>query len=284
MTLHPGLQPLHWLDTSDLFLPLHELLIHQLETLDESDWEQPTVAGDWRVRDVAAHLLDGDLRVLSFLRDGHNHPPTEPIRNYRELVGFLNRLNAEWVTASKRLSPHVLLDLLRVTGPDVARTFAALPPHDPAPFSVDWAGESASENWMHVGREYTERWHHQMQIRDAVGVPLLLDGKWLAPLLDLSMRALPHAYRQVDADAGVDVSFVVTGDHGGVWSLVRGESSWRLFVGQGPAPSATLRLDPDTVWRSFYHALTPSEARTRAHISGDDTLVAPFFAARSVMV
>lgn len=282
--MSPTLQPLSWIDTRPLFRPLHEALIHQLEALNADDWETPTVAGVWRVRDVAAHLLDGDLRVLSALRDGHNAPPSEPLDTYDALVGFLDRLNAEWVTVAQRLSPRVLVDLLRVTGPEVARTFASLPPHAPAPFPVAWAGENTSETWMHVGREYTERWHHQMQIRYAVGAPGLLEPAWFVPLLDLSVRALPHAYRTVEAQPGTHIALEVTGPSGGTWSLICETSRWRIFQGHTATPNASIQLDPETAWRSLYHALPPEEAQARAHIEGPIELASPFFAARSVMV
>jgi hypothetical protein len=59
----------------------------------------------------------------------------------------------------------------------LAAAVAALPPHAEAPFGVAWAGETRSANWLDTGREYTERWHHQMQIRDAVGAPPLLERR-----------------------------------------------------------------------------------------------------------
>jgi hypothetical protein len=49
-----------------------------------------------------------------------------------------------------------------------------LNPNDKAIFSVAWAGESESENWFDVAREYTEKWHHQMQIRLALNKPILM--------------------------------------------------------------------------------------------------------------
>ncbi len=52
-------------DVVPLFLPLHEELVRLLSGLSAADWERPTVAGTWRVRDVAAHLLDTDLRRIS---------------------------------------------------------------------------------------------------------------------------------------------------------------------------------------------------------------------------
>lgn len=276
--------PLAPVDVSGLLAPLHDELVRLLRGLAPADWDRPTVAGAWRVRDVAAHLLDGQLRTLSALRDGHLAPPDGPLDGYDGLVRFLDRLNAEWIAASRRLSPRVLTGLLAVVGPEAAATLAALPPHAPARFSVAWAGEAESENWMHVGREYTEWWHHQMQVRAAVGAPGLTAPRWFGPLLDLSVRALPHAYRSVEAPAGTHLSVTVEGPGGGTWSLVRDGADWRVLAGAGAAPDASIRLDPETAWMTLYHALAPSQARARAHVEGDERLAAPFFRTRSVMV
>src|SRR5213082_3892646 len=53
------------IDTRHLFAPLHAELMSLLRGLSAEDWEKPTVAKAWRVRDVAAHLLDTQLRRLS---------------------------------------------------------------------------------------------------------------------------------------------------------------------------------------------------------------------------
>lgn len=278
------MRPLKPIYTTDLFEPLHTELIALLRGLSPEDWTRPTVAGSWRVRDVVAHLLDNDLRVLSYIRDGHSLPPTEPVDEYADLVRFLDRINAEWVTASQRLSPGVLTDLLATTGSGVAEAFASLPPHDPAIFAVTWAGEDESENWMDIGRNYTERWHHQMQIRNAVGAPSLFERRWLYPLLDLSVRALPYAYRGIEAAPGASIVVEVDGPGGGAWSLVRGEATWTVYQDAAPSPDALIRLDADTAWKSLYHALELDEARSRARVEGDEALAAPFFGTRSVMV
>lgn len=271
--------------TVDLFAPLAAELVALLRGLSSEDWERPTVAGSWRVRDVAAHLLDGDLRRLSLHRDGHVPPPPEPaIQGYADLVRYLNRLNADWVGASQRLSPRMITDLLAWTGPQIADFLASLPPHGTAHWPVAWAGEDASENWMDVGREYTEKWHHQEQIRDAVGAPGLTGRRWLFPLLDLSMRALPHAFREVEASEGTAVALTITGDAGGIWSLVRGDGRWALWVGEEAEPAARVRLDAETAWRIFYNALPPEAAADRVEIEGDPRLGAAFLKTRSVMV
>lgn len=279
-----SMEPLTPVYTADLFPPLHQELLSLLRGLAPADWERPTIAGSWRVRDVAAHLLDVDLRKLSIQRDGHLVPPEEPIGGYGDLVGFLNRLNADWVAASRRLSPRVLVELLAATGPAVSQVMAALPPHEPATFSVAWAGESRSENWFDIGREYTERWHYQMQLRDAVGAPLLLERRWLHPLLDLSVRALPRAYESVAADEGTAIVFEVTGADGDSWSLIRSEEGWDIFRGAAPDPAAALRANPDTAWRLLYNALPPEAALKKVAIEGDAVLAAPLLSTRSVMV
>jgi hypothetical protein len=106
------MEPLTPLYTAALFPPLHRELMALLRGLPASDWERPTIAGSWVVRDIAAHLLDGDLRKLSAYRDGHLPRPPVPIHDHRGLVAFLNALNAEWVAAARRPHPLVLVELL----------------------------------------------------------------------------------------------------------------------------------------------------------------------------
>ncbi|MEL7060661.1 MAG: maleylpyruvate isomerase N-terminal domain-containing protein [Acidobacteriota bacterium] len=271
------------IDTRDLLAPLHAELIELLRGLSKEAWNRPTVAGDWRVRDVAAHLLDGQLRTVSSFRDAHLPPPDRPIDSYEDLVGFLDHLNASWVAVARRLSERVITDLLAWVGPEAAAALASLPLHEPALFSVAWAGEGKSTNWMHVGREFTEWWHHQAQIREAVGAPPFFDPRWFQPLLDVSMRVLPTAYRSVQAETGATLAVEVDGSGVG-WALVRSAGRWELFEGSPQRFDARIDLDPETAWKTLYHALDPQTARSRARVVGDESLAAPFFAARSVMV
>ena len=278
------LQPLPPRYVADLFAPLHQELMTVLRGLSASDWERPTVAGAWRVRDVAAHLLDGELRKLAVHRDGHLLAPDRPIDSYGDLVGFINDLNASGVAYGRRLSPRLLMDLLDMTGSWMAELVEGLDPHAPAVFSVAWAGEAQSENWMDTGREYTEWWHHQMQIQDAVGQSGLLEPRWLDPLLDFSVRALPHAYRAVEAPEGTALTLIVTGDSGWAWTLVREGERWELYCGEADRPATRVAVEPAIVWRLFYNALPPESAREKVTIQGDESLAGPLLRTRSVMV
>jgi len=99
--------------TADLFLPLQQELVSLLRALGESDWLRPTVARRWAVKDVAAHLLDTDLRRLSMHRDGYRpRSRAKDIRGYDDVLALVNDLNASWVGVAERLSPRVIVDLL----------------------------------------------------------------------------------------------------------------------------------------------------------------------------
>jgi uncharacterized protein (TIGR03083 family) len=278
--------PLGPVFTAPLFAGLADELVGLLRGLSPEDWERPTVAGTWRVRDVAAHLLDGDLRKLSFHRDGHEPPgPPAAIASERDLVAYVNSLNAAFVEMAGRYSPAILTRLLAATGPEVAEFVGQLDPFGPALFPVSWAGEAASANWMDTGREYTERWHHQEQIREATGRPGLLEGRWLGPVIDVSMRALPHGYRDVPAPEGATVAIRIEGPGGGEWVLRRAGTGWSLGRRdeKDASPSAVVALTDDTAWRVFFKALAPAAARERVRIEGDARLGAPFLGTLAVL-
>ncbi len=274
--------PLEPCFTEHLFRPLHAELLTLLKSLDAADWQRQTVAPRWTVRDVVAHLLDVDLRRIAVYRDGHFAPAEKPPVTEREVADLVNRLNAEGVAFGSHLSARLLTDLHAITGAWVADHIGTLDPDGKAIFAVSWAGEGTSTNWMDIGREYTERWHHQMQIRDATGRPLLLlEPSWMLPLLDISVRALPHAYRSITAPAGTSIALRVTGATRAMWTLVRDDAGWVVLSGESGRATTTVACDANVVWRLFYNA--PFD-RAAVHVEGDAALAAPLLTTRSVVV
>jgi hypothetical protein len=89
-----------------------EELIDLLRSLAPAEWELQTVAPLWKVRDVAAHLLDTALRKLSIVRDSW-YVEQVNIRSPQDLIAFINRLNREGVTVYRRLSPKVLIGMMK---------------------------------------------------------------------------------------------------------------------------------------------------------------------------
>ena len=130
--------PLGPLTTAHLFPTLDARLIDLLRSLTPEDWERQTIAPRWKVKDVAAHLLDTQLRKLSFGRDGYRLSPPPAIASDRDLVSFVDQLNAEGVTVYGRLSPAVLIAWLEHTSPEAASYYASLDPFAPARIGVSW--------------------------------------------------------------------------------------------------------------------------------------------------
>lgn len=264
-----ALEPLY---VTELFPKVDARLIELLRSLDDEDWERPTAARLWRVKDVAAHLLDGNVRRLSIHRDGHSGDPPGKIGSPQDLVDYLNRLNADWVRAARRISPRILIGLLEETSREVYAFFKTLDPHAPAIFPVAWAGEERSENWFDVARDYTERWHHQQQIRLAVGKPGIMERELYFPVLDAFLRALPHAYRNVEAPDGTLLEVEVSGEAGGSWFLERQGGGWRLGRDAGGKPDAKAVIGQEIAWRLFTKGISKDEARREMRFEGDEEL------------
>lgn len=279
-----GLQPVGPIQVADRFAGLGRELLALLRSLSPADWEAPTVCPAWSVRDVAAHLLDTALRRLAFGRDRLPIPPPDgPIDSYGDLVAFLNRLNAAWVAAFRRVSPEMLTDLLATVEPQLSAYFETLDPLDPA-LGVAWAGEETSEQWFDLARELTERWHHQQQIRLATSAPPLDDPFYVAPVLDTFLRALPHRYREVEASAGTAIGFLYSGREEYCFTLRREESGWALFYGREPEQeSASVEMSDETGWLLLTKGLSGEAARGRSKVAGEGRWLDPFFATLAVM-
>ncbi len=269
---------------TELFCQIHGELLSLLRNLSADDWNKPTAARQWAVKDIVAHLLDGDVRRLSYQRDkAPMVPPETPIKSHGDLVGFLNQLNSDWVRAAKRISPELLIKFLEVTGAQVCELFKSLDPFAPALFGVAWAGEQESQNWFDIAREYTEKWHHQQQIRDAVGATPLTGRKWLYPVLDTFLRVLPYTYRDTQADEGSSVAFIITGEAGGAWTLKREGGAWKLYSGESDDAGCQVRMDQDTAWRLLTKGLSREDATARVEITGDERLGAPTLGMLAIM-
>ena len=272
-------------DTRHLFRPLCGEIVDLLGTLSGDDWERPTMAGAWRVRDVVAHLIDTALRRLSFHRD-RSIPPTPErlVATERDLVDFINDLNGSWVRAAQRFSPRVLTDLYSRASADLAEFVETLELDAPALFPVSWAGESRSAMWLDIGREFTEVWHHGSQIRDAVGAGPFSNVAWLRAVLQIALHALPAAYRDVPGRPDASVAIIITGSASGTCTLRHRDRGWDIDDGAPIEPTATATMSDEVAWRLFFNALSPPQAQSLVHLAGDAELALPLLRARSVVV
>jgi hypothetical protein len=143
---------------------------------------------------------------------------------------------------------------------------------------VSWAGEAESANWFHIAREYTEKWHHQQQIRQAVGQEAALYQPALYhPYLATSVRALPHRLHHIAAAPGERVRFEITGPGGGCWVLHREPTSWALSQQTDAETSMALvrahvKVAGPIAWRLFSKNISLADALPFVELTGAQQL------------
>jgi uncharacterized protein (TIGR03083 family) len=253
----------------DLFDEERAALLDVLADLTPDGWERPTVCSGWSVKDVALHILGGDLGNISRRRDRFAGISPEP---GEDLVHFINRFNEDWVAVARRLSPRMVIELLRFTGPLLFDYFGTLDLMAVGG-GVSWAGLERAPVWLDVAREYTERWLHQQHIRDAVGRPGLADRRFLGPVLQAFAFALPVALRDASAPPGSVVQVHISGAAGGDWSVVKGEGGgWTLYAGSADEPGARVELDQTLAWRLLTKGVSEEDALPAVRIEGDTAL------------
>jgi len=290
MTTRPateGIFPQKPIFTAHLFPKVDGMLLELLRSLSPEDWEKQTVSPKWQVKDVAAHLVDTALRGVSIGRDNFV-PPAPNSNSTAALAAHIDRLNEEGVKVYRRLSPEVLVSLMEMACRQLAEYHACRQPYAQAPHGVSWAGEEKSANWFDTAREYTERWHHQQQIRLALerpGIqgPGILTRELYYPVLDCFMRALPFTYRRVSAAVGAVVRITVSGECGGSWGLRRGDTAWVLTEREQDQPAAEATIPQEIAWLIFTKGMERTTAQSQVKITGDVALALPVLGMVSIV-
>ncbi len=204
-------------------------------------------------------------------RDGYA-AESPRITSAADLAAFINQLNSEGVNVYRRLSPLVLIRLVEVAAKSLAEFHASRDPYAFAPYGVSWAGEEKSANWFDTAREFTERWHHQQQIRLAVDKPGIMTRELYYPVLDCFLRALPFTYRNVSAKPGTLLQVDISGECGGSWYLYRAEQSWQLLQEPSGEKVSETIIPQEIAWRIFTKGIDRDSALSQAKISGDTKL------------
>jgi uncharacterized protein (TIGR03083 family) len=251
-----------------LFTEERAALLDLLSGLASEEWDRPTTCAGWSVKDVALHILGGDLGNVSRRRDRFEGMSPAPGEG---LASFINRFNEDWVRAARRLSTRVIIELLEYSGPPLFDYFRTLDLHAEGA-GVSWAGLDRGPVWLDVAREYTERWLHQQHIRDAVGRPGLADRGFMGPVLATFAFALPVAFRHASVPTGTAVHVHISGEAGGDWSIVREPGDWTLYVGAVLNPAARVELDQSLAWRLLTKGISEVDAMPQIRIKGDRAL------------
>lgn len=257
-------------------------LLGVLDSLTPADWGRGTPCPGWTVHDLVLHLLGDDLGVLSILRDGH----VAPLPAGASLADAIDALNDAWIkAASGRFSPRILRDMLAWSGDETHRFFASEAWDASSPMGVSWAGTGRSPHVLEVAREYTERWLHQQQLRQTLGIELLRDPILTRVLLHSLAHCLPVAYARTDAPEGSSVHLAVTDFPTLRLGLRREGQGWRLVPGgELSQPDCSVIAPGEPLWRAWTTNGTPADLRAAAMVEGcAPELAEPLWEARAII-
>jgi len=68
-----------------------------------------------------------------------------------------------------------------------------------------------------------------------------------------------------------------------VWTLIRREARWSLFVGSAQEPATIITLDQETAWKLFSKGLDGDSAWRRIQFQGNPALGEPVLGSLAVM-
>ena len=222
------------------------------------------------------HLLDANLSWLARGRD-HDQSGIIPVpAGHDEFVRGLAQRNQRWVDGTSTLSPRLITGLLRWSGEQLDAYLHTVDLTGAS--SVYWAGQVPL--WFDLAREFTERWVHYQQIRDAA-LPAGHDqhqDQYLPLVLRTFIWGFPHQY-QAPAPAGTAITLEIPGI--GAWTLTRTATDWSLNEGPPAAPAASLRITGEAAWRLLTGARYDSR---QVLLSGDLALAEPLLRVHGIIV
>jgi uncharacterized protein (TIGR03083 family) len=236
-------------DYRSLFRGEDDRLLALLRSLSPADWGRPTPCPGWDVHGLVSHLLGGSFSVISWLRDGFRGTPAPSGVDEQGFIEWLDGLQAAWVSAARRLSPKLLIELLEWT---TQRFDEAMDAQDPASVTahVSWAGAGPVPVWLDHARELTEKWIHRQQILEALGRPSDLRPDLGLPVLEALRWAYPYRLGRHRRERGAFVEIEIIDDLLGQHrQLVSSGDSW-AFNGASPTVKiASMSLSGDQAWR-----------------------------------
>lgn len=272
------------IDTRFLLKEITESLISLLYSLKTEEWDSATCYPNWTVKDIVAHLFQTGVNRLSRQRDLYpsNEKPI-PI-TFASLSDLINQSNNQWTGLLHNISPQLLVNLLEISETQLVHFFHSLDLKNEAFYPVMWAGETQSLNWFDIGREYTERWHHQQQIREALGVPTIAIPRFLTPVIKILMLSVPYWYENISAKDGTRICIEVTGESGSFWLLEKEETNWSIIENSHESYDEKITLSDDTAWRFLMRSISKTEINRLIKFSSTSVLCDNFLNVKSIMM
>ena len=209
-----------------------------LETLDESDWTQPTPAVGWDVRDQVSHLADTEEWAVDTLLGGP--------RAINEVAGQFESADEATLAGclkGREMTPAQVLDWWVTAATNNRKALRAADPSARVPWGLGMGWTAF------VTARLMEHWAHGLDIRAAVDRPGT-DTDRLRHVAWICVRSLPYAFRAagVEPPPGHTLRVELGGPSGDVWAF-------------GPEDATDTIRGPAGVWcRRAVQRITPEEA------------------------
>jgi uncharacterized protein (TIGR03083 family) len=249
-------------------------LLALLEALNPEQWCAPTEVPGWTVKDLALHILDDDLGWLSRGRDS-DPSGRLTIEDPSEFVDALAAKNQRWIDGASGLSLPVAAGLLEWAGRQMDDYYATMDLAGEG--RVAWASDGLVPIWFDIAQDLTERWVHQMQMRQPLGLVAGYRDAYLPIVLRTFVWALPHQLTY-EAPAGTNLDIDLSA--GGRWHLVRDPRTWLLAEGRADDPDAELYCSDEGGWRWLTGADVPADGW---RFRGPDDLGRALLKVRSIL-
>jgi uncharacterized protein (TIGR03083 family) len=249
-------------------------LVALLRGLPPADWDRATECPAWTVKGIALHVLGDDLSLLSRQRDDAV-PSTEVEHALPAWDGapenVLDRFNERWVHAATFLSPQLLVAMLERTGEATHAWYASVDADAPGEV-VALFGDGPAPYREIAGREFLERWVHQLQIRRALGTGPGAAGT--SPIVDTAFDVVARTmttlmeFVRPPAEASVVIEI---GD--ARWAYALGAAKrWELRLGDVPDATVRLSSTPEGAVTLFSRGLPRARAQEALRVEGDSEL------------
>ena len=187
-----------------------------------------------------------------------------------EFIEWLDELMQEWVSATRGLSPRVVIGLLGWSGPQMVQQFAAQD-QMARTAHVQWAGLEPSPLWLNQVRELSEFWIHRQQLLDALDREPDLRSDVLGPVFNGLRWAYPYRLASQTRPLGDTVTIDISGPVAATWHIVASEQGWNFAEVMGNQV-ATIAMSTDEAWRLLTNNLSP-ERQAALATSGDSVLL-----------
>ena len=205
-----------------------------LGSLTAADWDRPSAAAGWRVKDVVLHLAQTEELVIASARGEANSP-----FGRRSDDDSIDDLAGQLVAAERDTPAAQVYQRWRTARRGAVEALRRCPPGSKLP----WATSPLSPTTLATTR-LAEHWAHGLDVAGPLGIPYPDTGR-LRHVAWLATRTLPYAFMAAGQAPTGTVRSSLTAPDGGTWELGPPDA---LSVIAGPAGAfcrvAAQRLAP----------------------------------------